>query len=271
MRRFLLVALFLAVFGNALCFAQTKEEYYRNGYVYFSQGDYARALESYQKALELDPQFIDARYWLGKTLEQMKRLPEAVREWRAVLTVAPRHHDAFQKWRAYAPSFVRDGEAVEKYRAMFLGEGGSPNIAREEGWSSLAPLAFVLLQQKDFSSLYLAAKCFQWAGERLSPLFVPYEERALRGALENITQDDWERNPRLVYRFLQEVTPRSGKSSEWRGLLEEALERVFAYTVGGLQGLEAYGVEFALAGGEVQKRVLQGKETGDPTAFFLGE
>ncbi|WP_438315866.1 tetratricopeptide repeat protein [Candidatus Caldatribacterium sp. SIUC1] len=251
-------------------FAQTKEEYYRTGYIYFSQGDYARALEAYRKALEMDPQFVDARYWLGKTLEQMGQLQEAVKEWRLVLLSSPRHRDAFQKWRAYAPSFVQDGEVVERYRTLFLQEE-SPTLSREEGWSTLAPLALVLLGRKDFSSLYLAAWCFRWAKERLSPLFAPYEERALQGALENLTQEDWMQDPRLVYRFLQEVTLRFGGDEKWQEMLKKALDRAFAYTLGLPEEQGVEGVEVTLRGGEVEKRIIRGGEVQEPTGFFLKE
>jgi tetratricopeptide (TPR) repeat protein len=37
--------------------AQTKEECYQNGYIYFSQGKYEEAREWYRKALEIDPNF----------------------------------------------------------------------------------------------------------------------------------------------------------------------------------------------------------------------
>ncbi|MBC7216972.1 MAG: tetratricopeptide repeat protein [Candidatus Caldatribacterium sp.] len=251
------------VLGSALVFAQTKEEYYRAGYVYFSQGNYEKALEAYQKALELDPQYLEARYWLGKTLEQMGRIQEALREWRTVLSLAPRYREAFQKWRAYAPSFVRDGETVERYREIFLG-GGSPAFSREEGWTSLAPLGFVLLGQNDFSSLYLASRIFRWAREELSPLFAPYEEEALRRALENVTGEDL----RLVYRFLQEVTSRFGEDPAWQESLQKAFERIFSYTVGGEGG---QGVEFTLVGGEVEKKILHEGAVEEEVSFFLKE
>jgi tetratricopeptide (TPR) repeat protein len=272
-RRVAVVLVFVGVvliFSGTFAFAQTKEEYYRTGYIYFSQGDYARALEAYRKALEMDPQFVDARYWLGKTLEQMGQLQEAVKEWRQLLLASPRHRDAFQKWRAYAPSFVQDGGVVEQYRALFL-EGENPALSRDEGWSTLAPLALVLLGRRDFSSLYLAAWCFRWAKERLSPLFAPYEERALRGALENLTQDDWMQDPRLAYRFLQEVTLRFGKDEKWQEILQKALDRAFAYTLGLPEEQKAEGVEVTLRGGEVEKRIIRGGEVEEPTGFFLKE
>ncbi|WP_427366035.1 tetratricopeptide repeat protein [Candidatus Caldatribacterium saccharofermentans] len=273
MRQVAVVLVFVVVVlvsCGGFAFAQTKEEYYRTGYIYFSQRDYARALEAYRKALEMDPQFVDARYWLGKTLEQMGQLQEAVKEWRLVLLSYPRHWDAFQKWRAYAPSFVQDGAVVEKYRALFL-EEESPVLSREEGWSTLAPLALVLLGRKDFSSLYLAAWCFRWAKEHLSPFFAPYEERALQGALENLTQDDWMQNPRLVYRFLQEVTLRFGGAEKWQEMLRKALNRAFAYTLGLPEEQGAEGVELTLHGGEVEKRIIRSGEVQEPTGFFLRE
>lgn len=261
-----LFGILLGLLGSAGALAQDKEAYYRTGYLYFSQGNYDEALKAYQKALELDPQYVEARYWLGKTLEQMGRVSEAVQEWRTVLTLAPRHQDAFKKWRSYAPSFVRDGEVVERYREIFLNEEGPFQFSREEGWSSLAPLGFVLLGQGDFTSLYVASRIFRWARERLSPLFAPYEEQAIKRALERVGGGDL----RLVYRFLREVTDRFGKDPAWQETLQKAFEAVFALSIGEeAQGAE--GVEFTLAGGVVEKRVLYGGGSGGEASFFLQE
>lgn len=256
---------FLLFLGSTLSFAQSKEEYYRTGYVYFSQGSYEKALEAYRKALEIDPQYVDARYWLGKTLEQMGRIREALQEWRTVLSVAPRHRDAFQKWRAYAPSFVRDGEAIERYRKAFL-EGEAIGFSQEEGWALVAPLGFVLLGQNDFGSLYLASRIFGWARERLSPLFAPYEEQAMKKALENVASGDL----RLVYHFLQELTVRFGGNPAWQELLQGAFEQVFSYTLGE-EARGARGIEFVFLGGKLEKKVLYSDAAGGEASFFLRE
>ncbi len=266
MRRVAFLGVFCLLLGSVLALAQDKEEYYRTGYIYFSQGNYERALEAYQRALEIDPQYVEARYWLGKTLEQMGRVNEALREWRAVLSLAPRHRDAFQKWRAYAPSFAQDGEKVERYKEAFLQEE-TLNFSREEGWTSLAPFGFVLLGRSDFSSLYLASRIFGWAKEGLSPLFAPYEEQAMKKALENLDFGDL----RLVYRFLRELTERFEGNPAWREPLQKAFEQVFSYTLGGVELQGAQGVEFTLLGGEVEKKVLYGDATGEEASFFLRE
>jgi tetratricopeptide (TPR) repeat protein len=70
MRKFI-GAILIWVFFASLGFAQNAQEYYKNGYLYFSQGDYQKALEAYQKAIQLDPQFWGAYYWLGKVYEQL--------------------------------------------------------------------------------------------------------------------------------------------------------------------------------------------------------
>ncbi|HSV31882.1 MAG TPA: tetratricopeptide repeat protein [Atribacteraceae bacterium] len=54
--------------------------HHRNGYIFFSQGDFERSAEQYRLALEIDPGFHAARYWLGKALEQQGRIPEALAE-----------------------------------------------------------------------------------------------------------------------------------------------------------------------------------------------
>lgn len=75
---------------------QDARSYYENGYQYFSQGDYQKAEESYQKAIELNPDFEDAHYWLGKVYRQTGQHTQAVPQWIEVLRINPRNPYAFR-------------------------------------------------------------------------------------------------------------------------------------------------------------------------------
>ncbi len=76
--------------------AEDAQSYYENGYQYFSQGDFQKAEENYQKAIELDANFEDANYWLGKVYRQIGQYDKAILQWIKVLKINPRNPYAFR-------------------------------------------------------------------------------------------------------------------------------------------------------------------------------
>ncbi|MBN2395700.1 MAG: tetratricopeptide repeat protein, partial [Candidatus Atribacteria bacterium] len=67
----LIIVSFVAfVFLTIPVTAQDAQTFYQNGYQYFSQGNYQKAEENYKKAIELNGDFEDAHYWLGKVYRQ---------------------------------------------------------------------------------------------------------------------------------------------------------------------------------------------------------
>jgi tetratricopeptide (TPR) repeat protein len=56
----------------------TKEEYYDQGMTEFAMAEYDKAIDSYRKAVELDPQYFDAWHALGMALLRANRIPEAI-------------------------------------------------------------------------------------------------------------------------------------------------------------------------------------------------
>lgn len=89
--------LFISFFGIMLyAKAQDAQSYYQNGYQYFSQGDYQKAEENYRKAIDLDPSFENAHYWLGKVYRQTGQHDKAVMQWIEVLRINPRNPYAFR-------------------------------------------------------------------------------------------------------------------------------------------------------------------------------
>jgi len=90
----ILFILFLVYFGYSN--AQDAQTHYQNGYQYFSQGDYQKAEENYKKAIELDPNFENAYYWLGKTYRQTGQYDKTIPIWIEVLKINPRNPYAFR-------------------------------------------------------------------------------------------------------------------------------------------------------------------------------
>lgn len=255
--------------------AQTKEECYQNGYIYFSQGKYEEAREWYRKALEIDPNFWEARYWLGKTEEQLGRIEEALKEWVVVLMAQPDNRDVFQKWRYYAPSYVSLQESdIQRLKSIFL-EGGTPSFSEEEAWQELMPKAFLLLGRKDFTSPYLGARIMRWGGRNLSSLFYSYERRGYEQALDNLLLN-LDEDQELVYQFIKECEERFGEDENFREKLSLLYEKIFAQQLD-LSGEQAEGikkVELEVEGREVKVSATLSEEDAllhPDTGFYLGE
>lgn len=259
----------------SLAVAQDAQEYYKNGYLYFSQENYEKALESYQKALELDPQFWDAQYWLGKVYEKLGNIPEAMAAWRKVLVVQPLHKDAFQKWRAYARSEGLSEKEKERLREIFLYQSVAPSISKEEAWSTVIPYALSLMGARDIVSLRLAGAIMRWAGRNVSALFSPYEKPCYRRALEILKEDFSQEDPYLVYEFLRECLVRFEGDQEISNLVDGVLKVVFAaeVQVANEAAEQIVGVEFRAYQDRVEKEALSSLEgqAGPRMEFYLKE
>lgn len=252
MRKFI-GAILIWIFFVSLGFAQNAQEYYKNGYLYFSQGDYRKALEAYQKAIQVDPQFWDAYYWLGKVYEQLGNIPEAVTAWKTVLVAQPLHKDAFQKWRYYVRSVSVGESEKERWRDVFLYQNTAPAVGKEEAWSKIIPYALSLMGAKDVTSLRLAGAILRWAGQNVSALLVPYEKISYKRALEVLKETLPAEDPYQVYEFLRECLSRFEGDQEIVKLVNEALEKVF---VEAAQTTQASGIEFRVYQDRVEKEAL---------------
>ena len=252
MRKFI-GAILIWIFFVSLGFAQNAQEYYKNGYLYFSQGDYQKALEAYQKAIQVDPQFWDAYYWLGKVYEQLGNIPEAVTAWKTVLIAQPLHKDAFQKWRYYVRSVSVGESEKERWRDVFLYQNTAPAVGKEEAWSKIIPYALSLMGAKDVTSLRLAGAILRWAEQNVSALLVPYEKISYKRALEVLKETLPAEDPYQVYEFLRECLSRFEGDQEIVKLVNEALEKVF---VEAAQTTQASGIEFRVYQDRVEKEAL---------------
>ncbi|HBY57749.1 MAG TPA: hypothetical protein DEG96_07830 [Candidatus Atribacteria bacterium] len=91
----LLIFLIMLILGCETIYTQDAQTYYKNGYIYFTQGNYEKAEQNYKNAVELDPNFEDAHYWLGKVYKQTGDYSRAVEQWKKVLKINPKNPYAF--------------------------------------------------------------------------------------------------------------------------------------------------------------------------------
>ena len=92
----LLILFLIIILGSAIIYAQDYQTYYKNGYEYFLQENYEMAAQYYKKAIELNPDFENAHYWLGKVYKQTGDYGQAIEQWKEVLIINPGNQYAFQ-------------------------------------------------------------------------------------------------------------------------------------------------------------------------------
>ena len=92
----LLFLFFILILGSTVIYAQDYQTYYKNGYEYFLQEKYEMAEQHYKKAIELNPDFENAHYWLGKVYKQTGDYNQAIQQWKEVLRINPGNQYAFQ-------------------------------------------------------------------------------------------------------------------------------------------------------------------------------
>jgi tetratricopeptide (TPR) repeat protein len=126
----LLIFFVCFVFSNISSMAQDARKYYEDAYQLFSQKEYQKAEENYLKAIELDPNFEDAHYWLGKVYRQLGQYDKAVPQWIEVLKINPRNPYSF---RYLNESFrgtpkVQNGDADDYYHTALEMLGISEDV-----------------------------------------------------------------------------------------------------------------------------------------------
>jgi len=116
----LLVLFLILILGSAIIYAQDYQTYYKNGYEYFLQEKYEMAEQHYKKAIELNPDFEKAHYWLGKVYKQTGDYNQAIQQWKEVLRINPGNQYAF---RNLIGSFKSTSRVQSDKAVDYLDEG----------------------------------------------------------------------------------------------------------------------------------------------------
>jgi len=164
----LLTLLLILILGSGIIYAQDAQTYYKNGYEYFVQGNYEKAEQYYKKAIELNPDFENAHYWLGKVYKQTGAYSQAIEQWKKVLRINSGNQYAF--WNLVG-SFKSTSRVNSDKASDYLNEGikmiGSPEeyLYKENAPSVDLLLSAVPYFKKAINIEPNLLEAYYWIGE----------------------------------------------------------------------------------------------------------
>ena len=85
----IVLAAFVLVAVPAIGAEVTAEEYFTRGKAYYGDQNYGLASQSFREAIRLNPNYVEAHYYMGLTLEGLGMNRQAIIEFKAVRELAP--------------------------------------------------------------------------------------------------------------------------------------------------------------------------------------
>lgn len=89
----LLVLMVLSLM-SIVCYGQTAQEHYDTGLDFLGKKMYDEAIDAYQKAVEIDPQYTKAYNDLGVTYYRKKMYDEAIAAYQKAIEIDPQYATA---------------------------------------------------------------------------------------------------------------------------------------------------------------------------------
>ena len=91
--------------------------HYNLGLIHQSRGELDEAKARFERALEIDPEEIDAAYQLGRIARQQKRYGDAIQNFEHVVTRIPAHSQ-HEVWREVAATYIAAGQFEDARTAL---------------------------------------------------------------------------------------------------------------------------------------------------------
>ncbi|HEY0364965.1 MAG TPA: tetratricopeptide repeat protein, partial [Pyrinomonadaceae bacterium] len=91
--------------------------HYNLGLIHQSRGELDQARERYERALQIDPEEIDASYQLGRIARQQKRYADAIRNFEQVVA-RNQAHSQHEVWREVAATYIAAGQFDDARTAL---------------------------------------------------------------------------------------------------------------------------------------------------------
>jgi tetratricopeptide (TPR) repeat protein len=91
--------------------------HYNLGLIHQSRGELEQARERFERALQIDPEEIDASYQLGRIARQQKRYGDAIQNFEQVVLRNPAHSQ-YEVWREVAATYIAAGQFEDARTAL---------------------------------------------------------------------------------------------------------------------------------------------------------
>ena len=91
--------------------------HYNLGLIHQSRGELDQARERFERALQIDPEEIDASYQLGRIARHQKRYADAIKNFEQVVTRNPAHSQ-HEVWREVAATYIAAGQFEDARTAL---------------------------------------------------------------------------------------------------------------------------------------------------------
>jgi tetratricopeptide (TPR) repeat protein len=91
--------------------------HYNLGLIHQSRGELDQARERFARALEIDPEEIDASYQLGRIARQQKRYADAIQNFEQVVA-RNEAHSQYEVWREVAATYIAAGQFEDARTAL---------------------------------------------------------------------------------------------------------------------------------------------------------
>jgi len=116
MRKFIFFLIVFALFATGIAYSlNSAAEFNDIGVKHFQENHYDLALEAYQKALNIEPNYTNALYNMGLVYFRMKEFGKAIEKFKKVISFQPNYGDVYYQLAAAYYFSGRYNEAIENY------------------------------------------------------------------------------------------------------------------------------------------------------------
>ena len=91
--------------------------HYNLGLIHQSRGELDQARERFERALQIDPEEVDASYQLGRIARQQKRYADAIQNFEHVV-MRNQAHSQYEVWREVAATYIAAGQFEDARNAL---------------------------------------------------------------------------------------------------------------------------------------------------------